>query len=152
MILWAAAQQASLFFTTSQSLLKLMSILLMGFSRQCWSGLPFPPPVDHVWSELSTMTHPSWVALPGTAHSFTELGKPFYYDKDRRWSMKWIWIYLFVCIYLCMCIFNSILLFSLGYILSSLHWSKSHLCWKSLNIHLYAVFPRNTLWISLLWY
>ena len=26
-------------------------------------------------SELSTMTHPSWVALRGMAHSFTELGK-----------------------------------------------------------------------------
>ena len=29
-----------------------------GFSRQkCWSGLPFPCPMDHVLSELSTMTH-----------------------------------------------------------------------------------------------
>ena len=32
-------------------------ILFMIFSRQeCWSGLPFPSPVDHVLSELSTMT------------------------------------------------------------------------------------------------
>ena len=32
-------------------------ILPMGFSRQeDWSGLPFPPPADHVWSELFTMT------------------------------------------------------------------------------------------------
>ena len=38
-------------------------ILFMGFSRQeYWSGLPFPSPVDYVLSELSTMTHPSWVA------------------------------------------------------------------------------------------
>ena len=45
-------------------------ILFMGFSRQeDWSGLPFPSPVDQVLSELSTMTHPSWVALHGTAHS-----------------------------------------------------------------------------------
>ena len=36
-----------------------------------WGGLPFPPPVDHVWSELSTVTHPSWVALHSMAHSFT---------------------------------------------------------------------------------
>ena len=36
-------------------------------------GLPFPPLVDHVLSELSTMTCPSWVALPGMAHSLTEL-------------------------------------------------------------------------------
>ena len=41
-------------------------ILFMGFSRQeYWSGLPFPSPVDHVLSELSTMTCPSWVALHG---------------------------------------------------------------------------------------
>ena len=45
----------------------------MGFSRQeYWSGLPFPSPVDHVLSELSTMTRPSWVALHGMAHGFTE--------------------------------------------------------------------------------
>ena len=35
----------------------------------------FPSPVDHVLSELSTMTHPSWVALHAMAHSFTELDK-----------------------------------------------------------------------------
>ena len=51
-------------------------ILFMGFSRQeYWSGLPFPSPVDHVLSEPSTMTCPSWVALHGTAHSFIELDK-----------------------------------------------------------------------------
>ena len=38
-------------------------ILFMGFSRQeYWNGLPFPSPVDHILSNLSTMTHPSWVA------------------------------------------------------------------------------------------
>ena len=38
-------------------------ILFMGFSRQeYWSGLPLPSPVDHVLSELSMMTHLSWVA------------------------------------------------------------------------------------------
>ena len=51
-------------------------IPLMGFSRQeYWSGLPFPSPVDHVLSELSTMAHPSWVTLHGMAHSFIELDK-----------------------------------------------------------------------------
>ena len=40
-----------------------------------WSGLPFPSPVDHILSELSTMTHPSWLALHSMAHSFTELDK-----------------------------------------------------------------------------
>ena len=48
----------------------------MGFSRQeCWSGLPSPSPVDHILSELSNMTHLSWVALHGMAHSFSELHK-----------------------------------------------------------------------------
>ena len=51
-------------------------ILFMGFSRQeYWSGLPFPSPVDHVLSELSTMTHLSWVALHGMAYRFIELDK-----------------------------------------------------------------------------
>ena len=46
----------------------------MGFSRQEYgSGLPFPSPVDLILSELSTMTHPSWVALHGMANSFIEL-------------------------------------------------------------------------------
>ena len=57
-------------------------ILFMGFSRQeSWSGLPFPPSVDHVSSELSTMTLPSWVALHGMAPSFTELHKPSDHNK-----------------------------------------------------------------------
>ena len=51
-------------------------ILFMGFSRQEYlSGLPFPSPVDHILSELSSMTCPSWVALHGMAHSFIELDK-----------------------------------------------------------------------------
>ena len=31
--------------------------------------------MDHILSELSTMTPPSWVALHGMAHSFIELDK-----------------------------------------------------------------------------
>ena len=51
-------------------------ILFMGFSRQkSWSGLPVPSPLKQVLSELSTMTHPSWVALQVMAHSFIELDK-----------------------------------------------------------------------------
>ena len=51
-------------------------ILFMRFSRQeYWSGLPFPSPVDHILSELSTMTCLSWVAPHGMAHSFTDLDK-----------------------------------------------------------------------------
>ena len=34
-------------------------VRFMGFTRQeCWSGLPFPSPVGHIYSELSTMTRP----------------------------------------------------------------------------------------------
>ena len=58
-------------------------ILFMGFSwQEYWGGLPFPPPVDHVLSELSTMTRPSWLSLQGMIHSFIELCKPLCHDKD----------------------------------------------------------------------
>ena len=43
--------------------------------------LLFSPPVDHVLSELSTMTCASWVALHNMAHSFTELHKPLHHGK-----------------------------------------------------------------------
>ena len=69
-------------------------ILSFRISRQeYWSGLPFPSPVDHLLSELSTMTHPSWVALHCMAHSFIELG---------LWSM---WSVRFV---FCDCGFHSV--------------------------------------------
>ena len=61
------------------------SILFMGFSRQeYWGGLSFPSPVDHILSELSTMTHPSWVVLHGMAHSFIEF--------DKLWAMWSVWL------------------------------------------------------------
>ena len=66
-------------------------ILFMGFSRQeYWSDLPFPSPVDHILSELSTMTHSSWVALYGMAHSFTELDKAMVHV-IRLVSFLWLW-------------------------------------------------------------
>ena len=41
-------------------------IQFMRFSRQIyWNGLPFPPRLDHVSSEISAMTQPSWVAIQG---------------------------------------------------------------------------------------
>ena len=48
-------------------------------------GFPFPSPVDHVLSELSAMTHPSWVALHGVAHSFIELFKPLHHQGSEPW-------------------------------------------------------------------
>ena len=49
-------------------------IIFMGFSwQEYWSGLPFLSPVDHILSELSTITCSSWLALHGKAHSSFEL-------------------------------------------------------------------------------
>ena len=44
-----------------------------------WFAIPILPPMDHVLSEISTMTHASWVALHGMAHSFIELDKAVIY-------------------------------------------------------------------------
>ena len=66
-------------------------VLFMGFSRQeYWSGLPFPSPVDHILSELSTMTCLSLVALQGMAHSFIELDKAVV-NVIRLVSFLWLW-------------------------------------------------------------
>ena len=66
-------------------------ILFMGFSRQeYWSGLPFLSPVDHVLSELHTITCSSWVALHGMAHHFTELGEAVVHV-IRLVSFLWLW-------------------------------------------------------------
>ena len=46
-----------------------------------WGGLPYPPPVDHVLSELSAVTHPSGLALHSMAHSFIELCKLLLHNK-----------------------------------------------------------------------
>ena len=60
-------------------------ILFMRFLRQeYWSGLPFPCPVDHVLSELSPMTHWSWV--PCAAWLIASL------SYTRLWSMWSVWL------------------------------------------------------------
>ena len=57
---WAPTDLRSSSFTVLSFCL---FILFMGFSRlEYWSGLPFPSPVDHILSDLSTMTHLPWVA------------------------------------------------------------------------------------------
>ena len=74
----------------------MLFILFMEFSRQeYWSVLPSPSPVDHILSELSTMTRPSWVALHGMVHSITEL------DKAVVHVIKWVsflWLWFSVCL------------------------------------------------------
>ena len=73
-------------------------LLFMGFSRQeYWSGLPFHSPVDHILSELSTMTHPSWVALCGMAHSIIEWDKALVHV-IRLVSFLWLWFWS-VCLW-----------------------------------------------------
>ena len=70
-------------------------ILFMGFSRQenC-SGLPFPSPVDHILSDLSTMTLLSWVAHMAWL-SFIELDKAVVHV-IRLASFLWLW-FQYVC-------------------------------------------------------
>ena len=64
-------------------------IQFMGFSRQeYWSSLLFPSPVDHVLSELSTMTRPSWVDLPWLIVSLNWI---------RLWSMWSDWLVFCDC-------------------------------------------------------
>ena len=71
-------------------------ILFMGFSRQEYgSGFRFPSLVDYVFSEPSTMTHPSWVALHGMPHSFIELDKAVVHVINLV-SFLWLWL-LSVC-------------------------------------------------------
>ena len=62
---WAPTHLGSSSFSI---LLFCLFILFMGFSRQeYWSDLPFPSPVDHSLSDLSTMTCSFWMAPHGIA-------------------------------------------------------------------------------------
>ena len=71
-------------------------VLFMGFSRQeYWSGWPFPCPMDHILSELSTMTHLSWVALQGMAHSFIELYKAVIHVINL---VHFLWLWFSFCL------------------------------------------------------
>ena len=90
---WAPTDVGSLSFIVISFCL---FILFMGFSRQeYWSGLPFPSPMDHVLSELSTMTCPSWVALHGMAHRFTELDKALVHVVSL---IHFLWLWFSVCL------------------------------------------------------
>ena len=69
------------FFSTPWTVAR-QAPLSMRLSRQGYgSGLLFPPPMDHVLSERSIMSRPSWVALHGVAHNFIEFHKPFHQNK-----------------------------------------------------------------------
>ena len=50
----------------------------MGFSwQEYWSVFPFPPPVDHILSELSNLTRLSWVALYALLHWVMQASSPW---------------------------------------------------------------------------
>ena len=71
-------------------------IVFMGFSRQeHWSSLLFSSPVDHVLSELSTMTHLSCVALHRMGHSFIELDKAVVHV---IWLVSFLWLWFSFCL------------------------------------------------------
>ena len=85
---WAATDLGSASFSILSFCL---FILFMGLSRQeYWSGLPFPSPVDHILSDLSTMTLPSWLARHSMPHSFIELDKAVVHV-IRLASFLWLW-------------------------------------------------------------
>ena len=90
-IYWAPNTQGSFSFSVLSFCL---FIVFMGFSRQeYWSGLPFRSPVDHILSDLSTMTRPSWVAPYGMA-CFLELDKGMV-CMIRLTSFLWLWFQCF---------------------------------------------------------
>ena len=58
----------------------------MGLSRQeSWSGLPLPPPVHHVLSELFTLIHLGW---PCTAWLIASVSYAGPFTATRLWPMK----------------------------------------------------------------
>ena len=70
-------------------------ILFMGFSRQeYWSGLPFPSPVDHILSNLSTMTRPSWNQRSNCQHLLD-------HQKSKRVPEKHLFLLYWLCQSLC---------------------------------------------------
>ena len=84
---WAPTDLGS---STFSVLSPCLFILFMGFSRQkYWSGFPFLSP-DHILSELSTMTHSSWVALHGMLPNFIELDKSVVHVISLV-SFLWLW-------------------------------------------------------------
>ena len=90
---WAPANLGSSSFSVLSFCLY---ILFMGFSRQeYWSGLPFPSPVDHILSELSTMTRLSLVALHSMAHSFIVLDKAVVHVIS---SISFLWLCFSFCL------------------------------------------------------
>ena len=58
--------------------------------QEYWSGLPLPSPVDHILSDLSTMTLPSWVA-PHSMAQFHWVRQGCGPSVIRLTSFLWLW-------------------------------------------------------------
>ena len=59
------------------------------FQARILEWIVISSPVDHILSELFTVTHPSCVALHGMVPSFIDLHKPFHHDKaviHEQWT------------------------------------------------------------------
>ena len=66
-------------------------ILFMGFSRQeYWSGLPFPSPVDHILSDLSTMTR--WSTLKSDWLYSLQPKMEKLYTVSKNKTRSWMWL------------------------------------------------------------
>ena len=107
-------------------------ILFMGFSKQeYWTGLPFPSLVDHILSDLSTMTRPSWWAHMAWL-GFIELDKAVVHV-IRLTRFLWLW---FVCLH------------------SDASHNTDHLTWVSLTLgigYLFTAAPAKCSHCSLPW-
>ena len=84
---WTPTDQGSSSF--SPIFLPFLTVLGV-FRQEYWSGLPFLSSMDHIFSEVSTMTHPSYVALQGMVHSFIELDKAVVHVISLV-SFLWLW-------------------------------------------------------------
>ena len=51
------------------------------FKERYWSGMPSPPPLGHIFSELFSITHLSCMALHSMAHRSIEFCKPLHHNK-----------------------------------------------------------------------
>ena len=75
--------------SSSSVILFCLFILFMVFSQQeYWSGLPFPPPVDHIFQNSSQW--PIHLMWPCTAWLIAKLGYKSPFTMTRLWSMKGI--------------------------------------------------------------
>ena len=87
---WAPTDLGSSSFSVLSFCLFILSWKVLLVSHGQNTSLPFPSPVDHILSELLTITCPFWVALLGMAHSFIELDKAVVHVISLV-SFLWLW-------------------------------------------------------------